>query len=410
MNAEIIAVGSELLTPQRTDTNSLYLTSQLNGLGVEVVGKSIVGDHAARLEAAVRLAAARSEILLLTGGLGPTEDDLTREAVAAAFGLKLLFRGDIAAAIERRFARMGRRMAEVNRRQAHVIEGAEVLSNDVGTAPGQWLRHGNGVVALLPGPPAELHPMFERECLPRLRDWLPRQVIETRVLRVTGMPESDLDQLISPHYKRFENPVTTILAAPGDLQIHFRARCETVEEASALLQQASGPIEELLGDRVYSRDGQPLEAVVGELLRRRKATLSVAESCTGGLLAERITSVPGSSDYFLGGFLTYTDRMKQSVLGVAEELIKEHSAVSGPVAEAMAEAARRLTGADFSLSVTGYAGPGGGSAESPAGAVWIGLGEASGCEARRFNFLGDRDRVRRLAVQAALEMLRRKLL
>jgi len=409
MDAEIIAVGSELLTPERLDTNSLYLTEQLNALGVEVVAKMVVGDDVMRLAEAVRGALARSALVILSGGLGPTEDDVTREAVAQALGRELSFRSEICEDIERRFQHMGRKMAEINKRQAYVIEGAEAMPNPNGTAPGQWIEQSGRVVALLPGPPAELKPMFREQCLPRLEPIVPRQVIRTRFYRVAGMPESDLDQLISPVYKKYSNPVTTILAAPGDIQIHLRARSVDEEEAEALLAEVGPQIEALLGDRIYSRAGQPLEAVVGERLRETGATLSVAESCTGGLLAERITSIAGSSDYFAGGFLVYTNRLKSSLVGVDAKLLEEHGAVSEPVAEMMASGARSRTGSTFALSVTGVAGPGGGTEAKPVGTVVIGLAGPDGCRAQRFRFIGDRARVRALAAQYALDMLRKEL-
>jgi len=409
MNAEIIAVGSELLTPERLDTNSLFLTEQLNGLGVEVVAKMVIGDDVARLADSVRGAASRSELTILTGGLGPTEDDVTREAVAEALGRRLIYHPEISEGIERRFRRMNRKMAEINQRQAYVIEGAEALANDNGTAPGQWIEDSGRVVALLPGPPPELKPMFLGQCMPRLERLVPRQAIRTRFYRVAGMPESDLDQLIAPVYRQYSNPVTTILAAPGDIQIHLRARCAEEQEAEALLAEVGPRIEALLGGRIYSRNGDPLEAVVGERLRARGATLSVAESCTGGLLAERITSIPGSSDYFVGGFLVYSNRMKTELLGVDAALLTAHGAISEPVAEAMALGARRRADSTFGLSITGVAGPAGGTEAEPAGTVVIGLAGPDACRAHRFRFLGDRARVRALAAQNALDLLRREL-
>jgi nicotinamide-nucleotide amidase len=398
-----------LLTPQRLDTNSLFLTEHLNNLGVEVVLKTVVGDDRERLTAAVRAAVARSEIVILTGGLGPTEDDVTREAVAAALDRRVVFRADLLEWIEERFRRAGRQMAEINRRQAYVIEGAEAWRNDNGTAPGLWIEHDGRIVILLPGPPGELQPMFLRDCLPRLERLVPRQVIRTRVYRVAGMPESDLDQLISPVYRKYANPATTILAAPGDIQIHLRARCETAQEAERLLAELGGQIEGLLGDRVYSRNGEPLELVVGKRLRELGATLSVAESCTGGLLAARITDVAGSSDYFVGGFLAYTEALKVRLLGVPASVLEQYGAVSEPVAQAMAAGARERTGSTFALSVTGIAGPSGGTPAAPVGTVCIGLAHPEGAEARRHRFLGDRARVRAIAVQTALDLLRRRL-
>src|SRR5215471_5827895 len=277
-NAEIIAVGSEMLTSHRIDTNSLFITDELNALGVEVRRKLIVGDDLAILTAAVKHALAHMEIVILSGGLGPTEDDLTREAVAQALGRTLLLRQELVDAIEERFRRRQRKMAENNRRQAYVIEGAEVLPNPHGTAVGQWVEHEGRVVILLPGPPGELKPMFAGECVPRLGRRLPESVIRTRLYRVTGMTESDLDQLIAPVYSKYANPVTTILASPGDIQIHLRARCSTELQAERLLAEVGDPLEELLGDRIFSRTGDSLEAIVGSLLRSRGATIAVAES------------------------------------------------------------------------------------------------------------------------------------
>jgi nicotinamide-nucleotide amidase len=409
-DAEIIAVGSELLTPDRIDTNSLWLTAQLNELGVEVRRKVVVGDDRELLAAAVCQSLAQVNIVILSGGLGPTEDDITRDAVAQALGRRLVFRQDLLDALTERFERLNRKMADNNRRQTFVIEGADPLPNGRGTAAGQWMESHGKVVMLLPGPPHELKAMFTGECLPRLRRKLPPQVIRTRFYRVAGMGESDLDQLISPVYKPYANPATTILAGAGDIQIHLRARAETETEADALLDAVGPPIEELLGDRIYSRNGASLEMVVGEQLRARNATLSVAESCSGGLLGDRITSVPGSSDYFLGGFLVYTDRMKTELLGVTPELLAEYTAVSEQCARAMAEGARIRTGSTFAVSVTGEAGPES-QTGAPVGTVIIGYaGPGSEPQAKRYLLFGDRNGVRARAAQRALDELRRKLL
>jgi nicotinamide-nucleotide amidase len=414
MNAEIIAVGSEMLTPERVDTNSLYLTGELNRIGVEVVAKAVIGDARDALAASLRDALRRSPLVILTGGLGPTEDDVTRDAAAQALGRDLVFSPEIAEALERRFKLARRKMAPINRRQAFVIQGAEVLPNDRGTAPGQWVEESGAVAILLPGPPHELKAMFESECLPRLARIVPPQVIRTLVLRVAGMGESDLDQLIAPVYTQYRNPVTTILAANGEIQVHLRARGSSPEEADALLAEVAGPIEQLLGDGVYSRNGDPLEVVVGTLLRAIGATVAVAESCTGGMLGERFTSIPGSSEYFAGGFITYTDAMKIELLGVGPETLVQFGAVSREAAEAIAVGALRRTGASYALSVTGAAGPdalaGPGGEPVAAGTVWVGLAGPSGVSATRRVFLGDRQRVRILATHMALDLLRRLLL
>src|ERR1017187_4817400 len=405
-DAEIIAIGSELLTPQKIDTNSLYLTDQLNALGVEVVRKTVVGDERERLIDTILGAVARSQIIVLTGGLGPTEDDLTRDAVASALGRAMVFRQDICDQIEERFRRFQRKMVEINRRQAYIVDGAEVLANDRGTAPGQWIEQNSTVLMLLPGPPNELKSMFEKECLPRLQRLLPPQVIQTLILRVVGMPESDLDQLIAPVYLRYPNLATTILAVSGEIHIHLRARSADASQAEALIAEVAAQIEPLIGDRIYSRNGDSLEKVVGDLLRARHAHLSVAESATAGLLGGRITAVPNSSDYFLGGFLAYSDQMKTKLLGVPPDMLAEHTAVSEPVARAMAEAAKERTGSDYELSITGYAGPDG----EKVGLVFIGLATPNGSEARRVQFPGDRDRVRAFSTNTALDLLRRNLL
>jgi nicotinamide-nucleotide amidase len=409
MNAEIIAAGSELLTAERVDTNSLYLTAELNNLGVEVTAKAVIGDDRDRLADAVRAALSRSPIVILSGGLGPTEDDVTREAVAQALDRKLVFRPEIAEQIEARFARMKRKMVEVNKRQAFVIEGADVLPNDRGTAPGQWVEE-SGVIMLLPGPPHELKAMFERQCLPRLRRIVPDHAIRTLLLRVTGMPESDLDQLISPVYKKYLNPVTTILAGNGDIQVHLRARCATVGEAETLLAEVGAPIEALLGDKVYSRNGDPLEVVIGEMLHKAHATVAVAESLTGGMLGERFTTVPGSSRYFLGGFIAYSNAMKVELLGVDPQLLAHFGAVSRETAEAMAAGARRLTKATYALAVTGVAGPELGEDAAPVGTVYVAVADPEKSVAVHRQFLGDRTRIRQFTTQMALDVLRRRLM
>lgn len=410
MDAAIIAIGSELLTPQRLDTNSLFLTDRLNALGVELLFKMVVGDDRVRLVQAMQHALASAQILILTGGLGPTEDDVTRDAVSQLTGRELLFSEEIVQWIAERFKKFGRTMAENNKRQAYQLTGAEILPNPNGTAPGQWLTWEGRHILLLPGPPNELKPMFENHCIPRLEKLLPPQVIRSRFYRVAGMGESDLDQLISPVYKTFENPVTTILAAPGDIQIHLRARCGTEAEAEELLKKVGDPIASLLGDRIYSRNGDPIEAVVGRMVQGRDLTLAVAESCTGGMLAERITSVAGASEYFAGGFLAYTYKAKTELLGIAPDVLREHGAVSETVAKLMAVAARERTRASVGVSITGVAGPSQGDEKEPVGTVFIGVSVGASTTVRRFQFPGDRKRVRTMATQTALDLLRKKLM
>ncbi|MBK7929671.1 MAG: competence/damage-inducible protein A [Bryobacterales bacterium] len=410
MNAEIIAVGSEMLTPQRTDTNSLWLTAELNNLGIEVVAKTIVGDDRARLTETIADATRRSELVILTGGLGPTEDDLTRECVAAATSRTLVFSDALLQDILERFARFGRKMADNNQRQAYLIEGAEALPNPNGSAPGQWLttapdRH----IALLPGPPKEMKPMYSAQILPRLQALQPPMQIRVLTYRIAGMGESDVDSLVAPIYTQYTNPVTTILAKPGDVELHFRARCATTAEAEALLAEIGPKIDAVLGDRIYSRDGSPLEAAVGALLKARGATLAVAESCTGGLLAQRLTSVPGSSDYFDGGFVVYSRDLKHALLGIRLEDIAGPLIYSENTATYLAEAARLRTGAHYSLAIVGVAGPGPDQGFDP-GHVVVGLSSAQKTEARTLKLFGDRERIRFMATQSALDLLRKSYL
>ncbi len=409
MDAEIIAVGSELLTPLHTDTNSLFLTEKLNSLGILVRFKTIVGDSRKDLGAAFRAALGRAPLIVLTGGLGPTEDDLTRDVVAEVLGRPLHEVAELRQRIEERFARLGRPMPENNLRQAQLPEGAEWLDNRNGTAPGIWIEHQNTIVVLLPGPPRELEPLFDAACVPRLHRVAPGERIKTRIYKVVGLPESEVDQLIAPLYRPYSNPATTILAAYGTIEVHLRARAATDQEAEARLAELGDKIELALGDYVYSTKGESLEEVVGMYLVLRQKTVAVAESCTGGLLAERLTRIPGSSTYFLGGAVCYTNEMKARWAGVPAELIKDHGAVSRPVAQALAEGVRVRTGASIGLGITGIAGPAGGSSEKPVGLVFVALADERGTQVREFRFPGARDRVRHWATQMALEMVRRRV-
>jgi nicotinamide-nucleotide amidase len=409
--AEIIAIGSELLTPERVDTNSLIVTRHLNLLGVEVAGKQVVGDDRPRLIQAIRAALDRCDILILIGGLGPTEDDVTRDAVAAALERKLELSVEQESILLDKFRRLNRTMAKNNLRQAYLIEGAEALPNAHGSAPGQFLSTDRGAVALLPGPPRELAPMVENELIPRLKQVLPPQVIRVRSFRITGIGESDLDTLIAPVYTKYTNPVTTVLSSPGDLWVHLRAQSDTEAEADALLREVGNPIVELLGERLYSEKADDtLDTVVARLLRQQQATVATAESLTGGLLAARLTESSGSSDYFIAGYVTYTDEQKHQILGVSKELLACHSAVSEPVAAAMAEGARTRSGATYGLSTTGYAGPGGGTEFDPVGTVYLGIAGPSAAHVIRVRHGGDRYRTRTLATQGALDLLRKNLL
>jgi nicotinamide-nucleotide amidase len=410
MRAEILAVGSELLTPLRTDTNALYLTAKLLEAGVEVGARVTVADDAGLLASALRAALAHADVVIATGGLGPTEDDLTREAAAAALGRTLRRDPAILEALRARFAKYLRHMAPVNEKQADVIEGAVVIPNRRGTAPGQRVESGGRLLVLLPGPPGEMRPMFERDVLPLIREKAGGAVIRTRVLRIASMPESDVEQALAPVYTTFTNPRTTILGAPGQVELHLTAQAGSEDEAEERIEALAARMRERLAGRIYSEDGRDLPEVVAGLLRERRLTLAVAESCTGGLLSARLTEVPGASAFLERAYVTYSNRSKVELLGVDPGLLDRVGAVSEEVAAAMAAGARRAAGTDIGVGITGIAGPDGGTPEKPVGLVYLAAEGAAGTRVRKANFPGDRDRVRHQASQAALEMLRRGLL
>jgi nicotinamide-nucleotide amidase len=414
VNAEIIAVGSEMLTPHRIDTNSLYLTEQLNTLGIDIVFKSVVGDDMRRLVATAQHGLFRSDIVIVSGGLGPTEDDLTREAVAEALGVGLKRDPEIVARLEKRFADRGWKMTPNNAKQADVLEGATALPNPNGTASGQWLvgqfEGREVIVILLPGPPHEMKGLFENEVRDRLRAKVPPAHLFTRTLKIAMLGESAVDARVAPIYKKFPEVETTILAGAGEIELHFKARGTTVDAAQARADEVAGLVEDELDDAVYSRNGEPLEQIVGYWLQMRNATVAVAESCTGGLLAERITSIGGSSRYFLGGAVVYSNALKTELAGVPADMIERHGAISREVAAALAEGIRYRCDSTFGVGITGVAGPGGGSPEKPVGLVFHAIASDSGTEVVQRNFLGDRKRIRRFASTMALDMLRKDLM
>jgi nicotinamide-nucleotide amidase len=407
MNAEIIAVGSELLTPYRLDTNSLFLTAELNKLGIRVLRKTVVGDDREHLRDAFRLGIERAELVISCGGLGPTEDDLTRETVAELLGRNLKRNEEILRGIQERFRKFGRAMPEINAKQAMVPEGAVALENSRGTAPGLWIEAGSKLIILLPGPPTELEGLFQKEIRPRLARLSGNLRLYTRDLRITGLTESDTEQRVSPIYTHYPGTETTILASPGEIQLHPRIWSEDESAANKLLDEMVKRFTLALGENLFSTSGETLEEVVAKNLLEHQATIAVAESCTGGMLAERLTNVPGSSSYFRGGVVSYSNDLKSAWADVPKELIEAKGAVSPEVALAMAEGIRRRTGSTLGLGVTGIAGPGGGSADKPVGLVHIAIADEKGPREHAFRFPGDRDRIRRQASQAALDMVRR---
>ena len=406
MKAEIIAVGSELLTPDRIDTNSLFLTEELNKLGIEVLRKTIVGDRRELLAEAFRDALNRVPVVIASGGLGPTEDDLTRETLADLLGRRLERNDDVVRAIEARFRSFKRDMPTVNLRQAMVPEGAEVLENPRGTAPGLWLEDKGRSIALLPGPPRELKPLFLEQVLPRLQRRASRVRMFHRELRITGLGESHVEERIRPIYTRYKEVNTTILAVPGEIQIHLRTWTDQGDHAESTLDEIVRSFELALGDRIFAHSGVSLEEVVAQLLTDNRGTIAAAESCTGGLLAERLTRIPGSSTYFLGGAVCYSNELKTAWADVPPEMIASKGAVSSEVAIALAEGIRRRVGSTFGVGITGIAGPGGGSEEKPVGTVHLALASQTGIKERLVHLPGDRDGIRFYASQLALDMVR----
>jgi nicotinamide-nucleotide amidase len=413
VNAEIVAIGSELLTPFRQDTNSLFLTRQLNELGVEVIFKTIVGDRPEHLLHACRVAFSRAQIVLFSGGLGPTEDDLTRECVAEALGLELRRDHEMVAALYARAAALRMRIAENNVKQADYIHGAEILKNTRGSAPGQWLDTNyegqRRIVILLPGPPFELEGMFNDHCVEKLKLVLPPVHLATCELKIAMVAESTADLRAAKIYKQFPAIETTILAKAGEVQFHLKTRASTQEEAERKVEELASLLEDEFADEVFSSGGESLEQIVGYFLQMRNATLSVAESCTGGLLGERITSVSGSSRYFMGGALVYSDQLKRDFCGVPPLLLASDGAVSRSVAAALAEGIRQRCKTSLGVGITGIAGPSGGTEEKPVGLVFIAIADGKHTEVVERRFPGDRERIRWYASQMALDMLRRKL-
>jgi nicotinamide-nucleotide amidase len=412
--AEIIAVGSELLGTTRVDTNSLLLTEQLASLGIEVFTKHVVGDDRATLAQVFREARERADLIVFTGGLGPTDDDLTRDVVADVLGRAMDIDETIVEKIRGRFARRGMKMPEVNRRQAQVPRGAVVLDNPNGTAPGLVIEDGDRLIVLLPGPPREMKPMFAGLCAGALAARAGAERIHTASLFITGRSESDVEQTVQPIYSRWRDAtppiVTTILAAMGQIELHLSLRAADASAGTAEVGRARDELARALGDDVYSTDGRSMAEVVGDLLRKKGYSFAAAESCTGGLLLSRLTDVPGSSDYVHGGVVAYDNEAKIAWLDVPRPLIEQHGAVSEPVAIAMAEGIRARTRADVAVAVTGIAGPGGGTPEKPVGTVVVAvLVPDRAAYVRTYSFLGGRDMVKFQSTQAALDRVRRMI-
>jgi nicotinamide-nucleotide amidase len=410
MKACILAIGSEMLTPFRVDTNSLFITERLNAIGYDVRLKAVVADDVTELARVIESALGWADLIVITGGLGPTEDDMTRDAVARVLGMPLDVDEAIVERIRERFARRGMTMPGINRRQAMVPRGASVLPNPNGTAPGLWLEKGSAALVLLPGPPREMKPMLEAVIAERLAPRSNGRGLFRRVLKITGRAESDVDAQAQPVYGTWTSqavPIsTTILAVLGQIELHLTAQASTHGEADVALGAAVQELQSVLGPAVYSVDGRALEVVVGDLLREHRMTIAVAESCTGGLLASRLTDVPGSSEYVDRGVVCYSNQAKTDLAGVPEALIREHGAVSEPVAQAMAEGIRLRAGTNIGIGITGIAGPGGGTPEKPVGTVAVAVAVDGEIRVRTFQFIGSREMVKFQAAQSALNMTR----
>lgn len=410
--AEVISVGTELLLGQITDTNATYICQRLADCGIPVYFRQTVGDNFERVQQAFRLAWSRAELVVFTGGLGPTEDDLTKEAVAAVLGAELVEDPAALAHLEQFFARRGRTMTANQRRQALIPRGALAIPNRWGTAPGVFWEADGRVVVMVPGVPREMRGMMDEFVIPELRrrGWVGEEVIRSRVLRTVGIGEGQLEELVRDLIHT-TNPTVAPLAHVGEVHLRITARGSS-EEVSRLLGEAEARLRERLGDAVYGVDDETLDEVVARLLRDSGLRVAVAESCTGGLVGERLTSVPGSSAYFLGGVVAYGNEAKVKLLGVPQRLLEEFGAVSAEVAEAMARGVRETFRADLGLGVTGVAGPGGGTETKPVGRVYLAVADLQSSRTVRADFGEEpgREGVRRLASQAALNLVRRYLL
>ena len=407
---ELLSVGTELLLGNIVNSDAQALSRELSGLGLNVLYHSVVGDNPGRLKAAVELARSRADVLITTGGLGPTCDDLTKQTLAECFGRKLIYHPECAESIKCFFHRMGKEMTENNLQQAYLPEGCDVLDNAWGTAPGCAFEADGTCVVMLPGPPSECLPMFRACAAPYLRQFS-EGIIASRILRVFGMGESAVETLLREEMNHLTNPTLAPYAKLNECMVRATAKGSTREAAEALLSPLVSQVCETLGDVVYGVDVESLEAVASDLLRKQGLTLSAAESCTGGLIAKRITDLPGASAIFRGGVVSYTNAVKANVLGVPEELLEQYGAVSEPVARSMAECCRRLCGSDLAVSVTGVAGPDKDDRGNEVGTVYIALASESAtiCKKLSCGKGRGRDRVRTAAASHVFDLLRRHL-
>ena len=407
--ASLIAVGNELLSGLTIDTNSAFLGGQLQGLGLEVVSRYTVPDELTAIERALTLASQDADVVLLTGGLGPTDDDLSRQGMAQFLGVELKMKENLLDTIKAMFEARGLKMPARNRVQACLPEGTEALANECGTAPGVMARQRGVSFFLMPGVPSEMKRMYSAAVEPVLRPWVGSQSIEHRRLKCFGPGESALVEKLGDRMQRGRNPLINCTVTLGVITLHIIGQGRSEAAARELVEDAESQVRALLGRWVYGTGEQTLAEVVGGKLRRLGQTLAVAESCTGGLLGKEVTDVPGASTFFHRGWITYSNQAKSEELGVPADVIARHGAVSAEVAEAMATAGRRKSKSDYSIAITGVAGPDGGTDSKPVGLVLIAVDSAAGCQVKRCCFAGDRRSIRQRAAQTALHTLWQKL-
>ncbi len=411
MRAELIFVGTELLLGQIVNTNAAYLGENLANLGVDLYYSSVVGDNLDRIRDTIRYALNRSDLVIITGGLGPTFDDITREGIAAAIGRELVYDPDVMAKIEEHFKRTKHQLLPMHKRQAYVIsEGCQVIPNTVGSAPGLIVNYEGKWIIATPGVPREMKKMCEDVIFPWIAEKSGKVAIKSKVLKVSGMGESVVANEINDIVESLSNPTIAFLCRPGEVSIRITAKAEDADSAKKMIDDVANRVKDRLKENVFGEDDQSIEQVIGSLLLKHHKTLSVAESCTGGLISDRITNIPGSSDYFQGGIISYSNQLKIDLLGVSSDDLKKYGAVSLPVAQQMAEGIRELVNTDYGIGVTGIAGPSGATEEKPVGLVYIGLATENESYAKEFRFVGDRVSIKLWASQTALDLLRRELL
>ena len=408
IEAHLVAVGTELLKPDANETNTLFLKQTLHELGIDVSGVSVVSDNEILIENVLEYTLPQNDLVIFTGGLGPTEDDITIKAVAHFLGRSLRYDEAVKKHIEEFFINRNRPMPSNNLKQALIPTGSKIFINPNGTAPAVLIEERKHLIILLPGPPREMRPLFKEKIVPLLKKRFNLRPLLKKHFRLSGIPESATDAIAAPIYSKYEIVRSTILSEPGDIQLIFTA--PATQTGAEALDKVSNEIMTALGSNIYSTDGKPLEAVIGKLLRQKKLTLSVAESCTGGLLSKRITDVPGSSEYFLGGIVCYSNNLKVNLVGVPAQIIESHGAVSSHTAAALAAGISSKTKSDIGIGITGIAGPGGGSEEKPVGLVYIGFAWKKDLTIKKFRFSGERSDIRKQATQMAMEVLRRIIL